>query len=183
MQGECVQALSSLKLSLTRAPNKEERVNHNPDAIQDVKPRHRLSTGQVYQLIVGQRVYCFASPFAFAFFFLAAHAFFMHADIFLRNAALFAADVLCFAATGASAGGVLGATATGAGSTATAFAALIAAQRFFVAAIIARRPAALSLRFAGAVGPTASSGFKSCSTDGTAFRTEPGGLPFRFVGP
>ena len=75
--------------------------------------------------------------------------------------------------TGAFAGAVLG--AAGAGATAAPFAALMAAQRFFVAAIIARLPAALIFRFAGAVGPTLSAGFESCSTDGcAAFRLGPG---------
>ena len=69
----------------------------------------------------------------------------------------------------------VGATGAGAGASAAAFAALIAAQRFFVAAIIARLPAALIFRFAGAVGPTLAGGFESCSTDGgTAFRPGPG---------
>jgi hypothetical protein len=64
---------------------------------------------------------------------------------------------------------------------AAASAARIAAQRFFVPAIIARLPAALNLRFAGAEGaPVSDFG----STDGrTAFRPEPGGLPFRAVEP
>lgn len=80
--------------------------------------------------------------------------------------------------TGAVAGAVLGVAATGAGAgagaSAAAFAALIAAQRFFVAAIIARLPAALIFRFAGAVGPTVSDGFESCSTDGdTPFDRDP----------
>ena len=79
-----------------------------------------------------------------------------------------------------SASGVA-ATGDGAGASAAAFAALIAAQRFFVPAMIARLPAALILRFAGAVGPTLTGGFESCSTDGvTAFRPEPDGRPFRF---
>jgi hypothetical protein len=47
--------------------------------------------------------------------------------------------------------------------------------------MIARLPAALIFRFTGAVGPTLSGGFESCSTDGvTAFRPEPDGRPFRF---
>ena len=115
--------------------------------------------------------------FAAAFFFLAAHAFFIVSDIFLRKATSFADDVLCFAAAGAFVGAALGATAaaTAAEVGAAAFAALIAAQRFFVAAIIARLPAALSFRFAGAVGPTGDAGVESCSTDGsTAFRSGPG---------
>jgi hypothetical protein len=60
--------------------------------------------------------------------------------------------------TEALTGAALGAAATGAGlgAAAATFAALTAAQRFFVAAIIARLPAALSFRFAGAVGPTVS---------------------------
>ena len=62
---------------------------------------------------------------------------------------------------------------------AAAFAALTAAQRFLVAAIIARLPAALSFRFAGAAGPAADAGFESRSTGGSTA----GGLPFRFVGP
>ncbi len=50
----------------------------------------------------------------------------------------------------------------------------MAAQRFFVAAMIARLPAALSFRLAGAVGPTVP-GFESCSADGsTVLRPEPG---------
>jgi hypothetical protein len=58
---------------------------------------------------------------------------------------------------------------------------LSAAQRFLVPAMIARLPAALIFRLAGAVGPTVSGGFESCSTDGgAAFRPGPGGLPFRF---
>jgi hypothetical protein len=77
----------------------------------------------------------------------------------------------------------LGLAATGAGSAAAAFAALTAAQRFFVASIIARLPAALSFRFSGAVDSTGAGG-ESGSTDGdTAFRLEPGGLPLRAVGP
>jgi hypothetical protein len=57
----------------------------------------------------------------------------------------------------------------------------MAAQRFLVAAMIARLPAALIFRLAGTVGPTLAGGFESGSTDGsTAFRPEPGGLPFRF---
>jgi ketosteroid isomerase-like protein len=76
--------------------------------------------------------------------------------------------------SGALAGVVLGATATGAGA-AAAFAALTAAQRFFVAAIIARLAAALIFRFAGAVGPTVACSVESCSTDSsTAFRPGPG---------
>ena len=54
--------------------------------------------------------------------------------------------------TGAFAGAALRAAATGVGATAAAFAALIAAQRFFVPATIARLPAALIFRLAGAVG-------------------------------
>lgn len=81
--------------------------------------------------------------------------------------------------TEAFAGAFLGIAA--AGTAAAAFAALMAAQRFFVPAMIARLPAALIFRFTGAVGPTATSGVESCSTDGsTAFRSGPGGLPFRF---
>jgi hypothetical protein len=73
--------------------------------------------------------------------------------------------------TGGLVVGVLGVAAAGAGAPA-ALAALTAAQRFLVAAIIARLPAALSFRFAGAVGPA---GFESGSTDGsTAFRPGPG---------
>jgi hypothetical protein len=89
-----------------------------------------------------------------AFFFLAAHAAFIRSDIFLRNAALFAGAALCFAAAGPFAGVALGAPATGTGAAAAAFAALTAAQRFFVAAIIALLPAALIFRFAGPLGPT-----------------------------
>jgi hypothetical protein len=60
---------------------------------------------------------------------------------------------------------------------------LIAAQRFFVAAMIARLPAALIFRFTGAVGPTVSGGVEFCSTDGsTAFRLGPG-VCFVVVGP
>jgi hypothetical protein len=120
--------------------------------------------------------------FAFvAFFFLAAHAAFIRSDIFLRNAALFAGAALSFAAAGAFGGAAFGAVATGAGAAAAAFAALIAAQRFFVPSIIARLPAALSTRLAGTVGPAVSSGFESGSTDGgAAFRPGPGGLPIRF---
>jgi hypothetical protein len=84
--------------------------------------------------------------------------------------------------TGAEAltGAALGVATTGVGA-AAAFAALTAAQRFFVAAMIALLPAALIFRLAGAVGPTAAGVFESCSTDGsTAFRPGPGGLPFRF---
>jgi len=99
----------------------------------------------------------------------------------LRNAAFFAGDDLCFAAAGAFGGAAFGAAATGAGAAAAAFAALIAAQHFFVAAIIARLPAALILRFGGILGPTLAGGFETCSTDGrTAFRPGPGGLPLRF---
>jgi hypothetical protein len=96
--------------------------------------------------------------FAAAFFFLAAHAFFIVSDIFLRKAASFAGAALCLAAAGALAVAGLDATA---GTAAAAFAALIAAQRFFVAAIIARLPAALSFRFTGAVGPAVSGVFES----------------------
>ena len=96
----------------------------------------------------------------------------MRSDIFFRNAASFAADVVCFAAAGGFAGAALDVAATGSGAEAD-FAALIAAQRFFVAAIIAFLPAAVSFRFGG----------ETCSTDGRAFRPEPGNLPFRFGGP
>jgi hypothetical protein len=69
----------------------------------------------------------------------------------------------------------LGAVAPGAGARAAAFAALIAAQRFFVPAMIARLPAALSFRFAGGVGPTLVGGFEPGSTDrSAAFRPGPG---------
>ncbi len=92
----------------------------------------------------------------------------MRSDIFFRNAA-FAAGVLCFAAAGDLAGAALGASATGAGAAAAALAALIAAHRFLVPSIIALRPAALNLRFAGAFG------VESSSTDGdTACGTGPG---------
>jgi hypothetical protein len=71
--------------------------------------------------------------------------------------------------------GVAAAGTVAAGATGAAFAALIAAQRFFVPAIVARLPAALIFRFAGAVGPTLAGGFESGSTDGsTAFRPGPG---------
>src|ERR1700733_3272828 len=74
--------------------------------------------------------------------------------------------------TWALAGAALGVAATGVGASAAAFAALIAAQRFFVPAIIARLPAALIFRFAGAIGPTVAGSFESCSTDGgAAFRS------------
>ena len=53
-------------------------------------------------------------------------------------------------------------TGTGAGVSTAAFAALMAAQRFFVPSMIARLPAALIFRFAGAVGPTLAGGFESC---------------------
>ncbi len=71
------------------------------------------------------------------------------------------------------AGDALGVAA--AAAAAAAFVAFTAAKRFFVAAIIARLPAALSFRFTGVVGPIVWGGFESCSTDGsTAFRPEPG---------
>ncbi len=58
---------------------------------------------------------------------------------------------------------------------AAAFAALTAAQRFFVAATIALLPAALIFRFTGAVGPTVAAGVESGSTNGsTSFRPGPG---------
>src|SRR5277367_1290542 len=86
--------------------------------------------------------------------------------------------------TGELAGAAFGAAATAAGAAAASFAALMAAQRFFVAAMITRLPAALIFRFAATVGPTLAGGFETCSTDGgAAFRPEPGGRPFRFVGP
>ena len=77
------------------------------------------------------------------------------------------------------AGAASGATAGTAATGAAALAVLIAAERFFAPAMIARLPAALIFRFAGAAGPTVSGGFESCSTDGSAaFRPGPGGLPF-----
>jgi hypothetical protein len=82
---------------------------------------------------------------------------------------------------GAFLGAAFGAAATGAGASAAALAALIAAQRFFVPAMIARLPAALIFRFTGTVGPMLAGGFETCSTDGgAAFRPGPGGRPFRF---
>src|ERR1700733_4717288 len=116
-------------------------------------------------------------PFGAAFF-LATHRFFIAIDSAFRPAAERPPFLI---GAGALARAALGVAATGAGSAAAAFDALIAAQRFFVAAIIARLPAALIFRFAGAVGSTLAGGFEPCSTDGvTAFRPEPGGLPFRF---
>jgi hypothetical protein len=117
-----------------------------------------------------------AFPFAAAFFF-AAHRFFIAIDSAFRPASV---RTRFLTGTGALAGIALGvaagtaATGAGAGALAAAFAALIAAQRFFVAAMIARLPAALIFRFAGAVGPTLAGGFESDSTDGrTAFRRDP----------
>jgi hypothetical protein len=68
--------------------------------------------------------------------------------------------------TGASAGAALGVTAaaTGAGAAAAALAALIRTERFFAPAMIARLPAALNFRFAGAVVPTLAGGFEPVST-------------------
>jgi hypothetical protein len=109
---------------------------------------------------------CWLNSYPTAFFFLTAHTAFIRSDIVLRNAAFFADDVFCFDA--ARAGERTALVVTGAGAAAAAFAALIAAQRFFVPAIIARLPAALSFRFAGAVGPTVARVFESCSTDGNA---------------
>lgn len=103
------------------------------------------------------------------------HRFFIAMDSTFRPAAV---RPPFLTGTGAFAGAALGvtsATGAGAGAAEAAFAALIAAQRFSVAAMMARLPAALILRFAGAVGPTGSCGFESCSTDdGAAFRPEPG---------
>ncbi len=118
-------------------------------------------------------------PIAAAFFF-AAHRFFIAVDSAFRPASV---RVPCLTGTRAFAVAALGVPVASAatGASAAAFAALIGAQRFFVPAMIARLPAALIFRFAGAVGPTVSGGFESCSTDGrTAFRPGPGGLPFRF---
>jgi hypothetical protein len=109
--------------------------------------------------------------FAAAFFFTA-HRFFIAIESAFRPAGvrprfLPGAEVLAGAAA-------LGATAIGTAASA-AFAALIAAHRFFVPAIIACLPAALIFRLAGAVGPALAGGFESCSTDGiTAFRPGPG---------
>ncbi len=106
-----------------------------------------------------------------AAFFFAAHRFFIAMDSAFRPASV----RVPFLTGTVVAGAVLGATATGAGASAAAFAALIAAQRFFVAAAIARLPAALIFRFTGAVGPTIWGGFESSLINGvTAFRPGPG---------
>src|SRR3984957_20791322 len=123
----------------------------------------------------------YAAFFAAAFFF-AAQRFFIAIDSAFRPASV---RVPFLTGTGALAGVALGVAATGAeaAAAAAAFAALIAAERFFAPAIIARLPAALIFRFAGAVGPMLSSGFESCSTDGSAaFRPGPGVFSFA-VGP
>jgi hypothetical protein len=122
----------------------------------------------------GQAAFLFAAAFFFA------HRFFIAIDSAFRPAAE-RPPFLPSAGAGALARAAFGAAATGVGTAAAAFAALIATQRFFVAAIIARLPAALIFRFDGAVGSTVTSGCESCSTDGgAAFRPGPGGLPFRF---
>jgi len=121
-------------------------------------------------------------PFAAAFFF-AAHRFFIATESAFRPAVvrppfLTRTEALAGVALGAAAG-----TATGAGAAAASLAALIAAHRFFVAAIIARLPAALIFRFTGAVGPALAGGFESGSTDGsTAFLSGPGVFSV-FAGP
>ena len=117
-----------------------------------------------------------ALPLAAALFF-AAHRFFIAMDSAFRPASV---RPPFLAGTRAFAGIAVGVVATGAGASAAAFAALIAAQRFFVPAIIARLPAALIFRFTGAVGPTVAVGFESRSTDGsTGFR--PGPVAFSVV--
>ena len=106
-------------------------------------------------------------------FFFAAHRFFIAMDSAFRPASV---RPPFLTRAGAFAGAALGVAATaGVEASAAAFAALSAAQRFFVPAIIARLPAALIFRFAGTVGSTFAGGFESCSTDGsTAFRLGPG---------
>jgi hypothetical protein len=114
--------------------------------------------------------------------FFAAHRFFIAIDSAFRPAAV---RPPFLTAAAALAGAALGAAGTGAGAAAAAaaFAALIAAERFFAPAMIARLPAALIFRFAGAVGPTLAGGFESCSTDDrTAFRPGPGAFSV-VVGP
>jgi hypothetical protein len=88
-------------------------------------------------LCSAQRVHFFAA------FFLFAQAAFILSDIISRYAASFR-DTFFFATTGALVGAAVGVAATGAA--ATAFAALIRAQRAFVASTIRLLPAALSLR-------------------------------------
>jgi hypothetical protein len=97
-------------------------------------------------------------PFAAAFFF-ATHRFFIAIDSAFRPAAVRPPFLTGNLALAAAALGT--AAATGAGAAAAAFAALRAAQRFFVAAIITLLPAALIFRFAGPVGPTLAVGFES----------------------
>jgi hypothetical protein len=87
-------------------------------------------------LCSAQRVHFFAA------FFLFAQAAFILSDIISRYAASFR-DTFFFATTGALVGAAVGVAATGAA--ATAFAALIRAQRAFVASTIRLLPAALSL--------------------------------------
>jgi hypothetical protein len=120
-----------------------------------------------------------AGHFSFAAaFFLAAHRLFIAVDSAFRPATV---RPPLFAGTGAFGAVLSAAAATGAGASAAAFAALIAAQRFLVPAMIARLPAELIFRFTGMVGPTLAGGVEYCSTDGgTAIRLGPGGLPFRF---
>jgi hypothetical protein len=141
-------------------------------------PPSHAQNRSVENFFSGKHLPYVAFLFAAAFFF--AHRFF----IAIESAFLPAAVRPTFlTGTEALAGGAFGAVAIGAGAAAAAFAARIAAQRFFVPAMIARLPAPLSFRFTGAVDSTGS-GAQSGSIDGrTAFRPEPGGLPFRLVGP
>jgi len=73
-------------------------------------------------------------------FFFAAHRFLIAIDSAFRPAEI---RPPFLTAAGAFPGAALSATPTGAGAAAAAFAALIAARRFFVPAMIARLPAAL----------------------------------------
>lgn len=119
-----------------------------------------------------QAAFFLATAFFAPAFLFAAHRFFIAMDKALRPASV---RPPFLTGTGAVARAALGVAATAAGAAAAAFAALIAAQRFFVPAMIARLPAALSFRFTGAVGPTLAGGFESCSTDGSiTFRPGPG---------
>ena len=110
---------------------------------------------------------------AAAFFFLAAHAAFIRSDIFLRNAAFCAGEdffLACLATAGAFAGAILGVSAA---DGAASFPALTAAQRFFVAAIIALLPTALSLRFTGGLGAAVLAGVETLATGTLSVAAEP----------
>jgi|SRR5580700_5345540 hypothetical protein len=108
-----------------------------------------------------------------AAFFLAAHRFFIAMESAFRPASV--RPPFLTEAGALAAGVALGVASAGAGASAAAFAALMSAHRFFVAAMIARFPAALSFRLAGFVGLAVAGSFESCSTDGgAAFRPGPG---------